>query len=100
MNSSENKNLVLAMVLMLAVWLGFSFFFPPATKEQSQPIATQQEQTPLVVEVEEQVVPVSAIEVKGMSVAPANAPATTTSAPAREIVVETDKGKKSYKIIN
>lgn len=91
MNSSENKNLVLAMVLMLVVWLGFSFFFPPTPKEQTQPIVAQQEQAGIATEVEEQVVPERAVEVKGTAVAPASVPVTTTSAPAREIVVETDK---------
>ena len=34
MNSSENKNLILAMSLMLSVWLGFSILFPPVKQEQ------------------------------------------------------------------
>jgi len=91
MNSSENKNLVLAMVLMLAVWLGFSFFFPPTSKEQAQPIVTQQEQAVSVAEVVEQVALESALEVKGTATVPATVLATATMAPAREIVVETDK---------
>ena len=91
MNSSENKNLVLAMVLMLAVWLGFSFFFPPTPKEQAQPIVTQQEQSAIATEVEELVVPETAVIVTETNVSPESVPATTTSTPARDIVVETDK---------
>ena len=64
MNSSENKNLVLAMVLMLAVWLGFSFFFPPASKNQQQPVAQESVQQTVTNEVKEKaVVQVPAAEV-------------------------------------
>lgn len=91
MNSSENKNLVLAMVLMLAVWLGFTFFFPPASKLQQKPgdktaseaILNQQQQQPVTMNVEESLPTAAADSV----VTPTN----ETVAPAREIVVETDK---------
>lgn len=43
MNSSENKNLILAMSLMLAVWLGFTILFPPQKKE-TQPIPEKEVQ--------------------------------------------------------
>lgn len=90
MNSTENKNLVLAMVLMLAVWLGFSFFFPPqkgkqqAENVQSTPVvAVQVKEEPVATEKVVQVETVTAVE---------NTPvAVQTSAPAREITVETDK---------
>lgn len=93
MNSSENKNLVIAMLLMLAVWLGFSFFFPPAPKEtilqvatdKAVSVATQTGQTSAdnsdkVAEIIEKVV-----------VEKADLVATETTAPARDIVVETEK---------
>lgn len=89
MNSAENKNLVLAMVLMLAVWLGFSIIFPPQKKQQQ--------------DLNEQAAPVVSSEVidepvqadKRAEVIPAEETsvplAVQTSAPAREITVETDK---------
>ena len=92
MNSSENKNLVLAMVLMLAVWLGFSFFFPPTPKEQTQPAVSQKEQSVVATESQERTVVERTIETKdAVVVDPAMDLVSETSAPAREIVVETDK---------
>jgi YidC/Oxa1 family membrane protein insertase len=92
MNSAENKNLVLAMVLMLAVWLGFSFFFPPVPKDQVQPVVSQTDQTVTEKLVQEQVVASDVVEVKdAVLVDPVTTPAAETSAPARDIVVETDK---------
>ena len=93
MNSSENKNLVLAMVLMLAVWLGFSFFFPPAPKIQQQTVESSAAKPTVESEVQEQ--PVHTSEVIAVktdeTVNSVSIPATQTQAPAREIVVETDK---------
>jgi YidC/Oxa1 family membrane protein insertase len=92
MNSSENKNLVLAMVLMLAVWLGFSILFPP-NKQSVQPVDNSQSKA--VVSSEAKVQP--APEVKAVAVSEvaafdqASTPVAETTAPAREIVVETDK---------
>lgn len=93
MNSTENKNLVLAMVLMLAVWLGFSFFFPPANKNQQQPVAQESAQQTVTNEVKEKpVVQAPEAEVQTpMQVDAAATPATETTAPAREIVVDTAK---------
>ncbi|MBE0574684.1 MAG: membrane protein insertase YidC [Desulfuromonadales bacterium] len=93
MNSSENKNLVLAMVLMLAVWLGFSFLFPPEPKNQQQMVEKSTTQPTDVNKAQEQPVRTpGAIETQVESVADsANAPTTETYAPAREIVVDTDK---------
>ena len=93
MNSTENKNLVLAMVLMLAVWLGFSFFFPPANKNQQQPVAQESVQPVAASEVKEKTVvetPVAVVQtpVDGDS---ATMTVNETSVPAREIVVETAK---------
>jgi YidC/Oxa1 family membrane protein insertase len=93
MNTSENKNLVLAMVLMLAVWLGFSFFFPPAPKDPQQAVDSSAVKPVVVSEVQEQ--PVKAaelLEVKpDAAVALVSVPVAETLAPARDIVVETDK---------
>jgi YidC/Oxa1 family membrane protein insertase len=92
MNTSENKNLVLAMVLMLAVWLGFSFFFPPASKEQTLVVENVKESATEAVVVQEQ--PVSVVvtaDAKPLVAGESpSADAVETSAPSREIIVETD----------
>jgi len=91
MNSSENKNLILAMSLMLAVWLGFSILFPPVKQEQkAQPIPEPTAQ----VSVEENEKPVAP---EPVNIEPLNEPVsaspvvTDTSVPSRQITVETDK---------
>ncbi len=93
MNSGENKNLVLAMVLMLVVWMGFSFFFPPTQKDQQQPVDNEKVQQVIVTETEERIVPeVQTVDVKESAVVdPVDNSATVTTAPPREITVETDK---------
>ena len=92
MNSSENKNLVLAMVLMLAVWLGFSFFFPPTAKDQSQPAVSQKEQSVVVTETQKSAVVERKIEENEVVVDDSvKTFASETSVPSREIIVETDK---------
>ena len=91
MNSAENKNLVLAMVLMLAVWLGFSFFFPPQKEQQAESVQT----TPVAASPakEEAVVTDKVAEVETLPAAGETPDSVTvqTSASAREITVETDK---------
>ena len=93
MNSSENKNLVLAMVLMLAVWLGFSFFFPPTPREQQSTAETSAAKPIVVQEVKEEPIPVVASFQATMATPiDSNIISTNeTTAPSREIVVETDK---------
>jgi YidC/Oxa1 family membrane protein insertase len=91
MNTSENKNLVLAMVLMLAVWLGFSIFFPPVPKNQQQPAAGEQAKSTVDASVVEKVAPVVKEEPVEVATRIDVAPLAETSASAREIVVETDK---------
>ena len=91
MNSAENKNLVLAMVLMLAVWLGFSFFFPPQKEQQPEgvqitPVAASQAKEETVVN--DKVAEVETFSTAGETPVSENV---QTSAPAREITVETDK---------
>ena len=91
MNTAENKNLVLAMVLMLAVWLGFSFFFPPQKEQQpesvqSTPVVASQAQEETIVI--EEVAEVETLPVTGET---SVSTAVQTSTPAREITVETDK---------
>ncbi len=96
---NENKNVVLALVLMLVVWMGFSVLFPP--QETSQP---EQQTTPIQEAVSkdpvEKVSPVAeAAPVKresAMSLATASDEAVpqapvALNAPAREITVETAK---------
>ena len=91
MNTAENKNLVLAMVLMLAVWLGFSFFFPPQKEQQPESVQS----TPVVASQvqEETIVTEKVAEVETLPVAGETpvSMAVQTSTPAREITVETDK---------
>jgi len=93
MNASENKNLILAMVLMLAVWLGFSFFFPPVPKDQQQPAVSESAQQGDVKEAKAQpAAELPATEIKEPVMAEtASVPATESTVPAREIVVETAK---------
>jgi YidC/Oxa1 family membrane protein insertase len=92
MNSSENKNLVLAMVLMLAVWLGFSIFFPP-NKQEAQLVDNSQSKPVVSSETQERLPPeVKAVDVvEAVALDRANPPVAETTAPPREIVVETDK---------
>ncbi len=90
MNSSENKNLVLAMVLMLAVWLGFSFFFP-AQKDQ-QKVGNVQSTPVVTTQIKEEPVPaVKGAKLEKVAAVEEIPSAVQTSAPAREITVETDK---------
>jgi YidC/Oxa1 family membrane protein insertase len=43
---SQNKNLVLALVLMLAVWLGFTLLFPPAPPSPDSSAVPTKEEPP------------------------------------------------------
>jgi len=81
------------MVLMLAVWLGFSFFFPATPKNQNPAVESSAAQPVVVNEVQEQPVNTPLVvetktdaAVDSVSVQP-----TEALLPAREIVVETDK---------
>ncbi|MEN8687008.1 MAG: membrane protein insertase YidC [Desulfuromonadales bacterium] len=91
MNSSENKNLILAMSLMLAVWLGFSILFPPVKQEQKAPT----EPIPADQAAVETAAPT--ITPEPAKIPPLNEPGmvspavTDNSVPGREITVETDK---------
>ena len=98
MNASENKNLILAMVLMLAVWLGFSFLFPPVPKDQQQPAVTENVQQGDAKEVKIQPAAESSATMVKDSAAreSTSVPATESTAPAREIVVETAKYKAVF----
>ncbi len=81
------------MVLMLAVWLGFSFFFPSEPKNQQQTVEKSATQPTDVNNAQEQPVrtPV-AVETQMESVADSvSVPTAKTYAPAREIVVDTEK---------
>lgn len=93
MNFSENKNLLLAMVLMLAVWIGFTVFFPPAQKGQQQRVENQTETQVVVTETHQQVIAeIKTVESnEAAMVDPASTSAIVSTAPPREIIVETDK---------
>ena len=91
MNSSENKNLILAMSLMLAVWLGFSILFPPVKQDQkAQPEpaaagqAAVQTSTPVVT-------PEPAASEPPAATTSDPPEVTDSSVPSREITVDTDK---------
>jgi YidC/Oxa1 family membrane protein insertase len=82
MNANENKNLIIALVLMLAVWFGFSVLFPPQPKPEAEQQAAQlpvqtQGTEPQVPEQPPVEAPVAALE-------------PTNQQPARNISVETD----------
>ncbi|MDT8440184.1 MAG: membrane protein insertase YidC [Desulfuromonadales bacterium] len=86
MNQNDNKNLIVAMVLMLAVWFGFSIFFPP-----EQPAVPESVSSPVA----EQVAPVASLsdipsDSRLQPVVAESTPAPVTVQSAREIVVETD----------
>jgi len=91
MNSSENKNLILAMSLMLAVWLGFSILFPPVKQEQkTQPDPAPASQA--VVETTERAITPEPARVEPLNQPGSMSPAVTdNSVPGREITVETEK---------
>jgi YidC/Oxa1 family membrane protein insertase len=93
MNSGENKNLILAMVLMLVVWMGFTIFFPPAQKDQQQPVEKEKSTQVVATEAQEQITPdIKTVEVKEPVVVDLiTSSVAETTAPAREITVETDK---------
>jgi len=93
MNTGENKNLILAMVLMLVVWMGFTIFFPPAQKDHQQPVENEKSKQVVATETEKQVAPdVISVEAKENAVFDSvNTSVAITTTPAREITVETDK---------
>ena len=78
--NNDNRNLILALVLMTAVWFGFSLLFP------SKPPQPVQENPPAAA------APVAtASQVLSNPAAPAPPLAATVAAKPREIVVETAK---------
>jgi YidC/Oxa1 family membrane protein insertase len=93
MNSGENKNLLLAMVLMLVVWMGFTVFFPPAQKDRQQPVDNEKVQQVVTTETEKQVAPeIKTVEAKeAVPVDQVVTSMTETTVPSREITVETDR---------
>ncbi len=91
MNSSENKNLVLAMVLMLAVWLGFSIFFPSKKEQQPQEATKPAVVSTEVVETSQRELLVEKVKDNVTVETATDVVLSATSAPVREIKVETDK---------
>ncbi|TLM66601.1 MAG: membrane protein insertase YidC [Deltaproteobacteria bacterium] len=77
--NNENRNLILALVLMTAVWFGFSILFPAKPPQPAQNAPAPAAAAPQ---------PAAAIEPPPASV-PAAAPVAPVIATAREIVVET-----------
>jgi YidC/Oxa1 family membrane protein insertase len=80
----ENKNLVLALVLMVVVWMGYGMLFPPAppvtpsVAEQSSTVETRGAETPKIASLE----PVKDLVSPGRIVTPL--------VEERDVVVETD----------
>jgi YidC/Oxa1 family membrane protein insertase len=91
MNANENKNLIVAMVLMLAVWFGFSILFPPAPKDVPQPEQTQTEVAAPAEEVKQVAAAPVAADKELAPLVESDTPVATTQAPDREIIVKTDK---------
>lgn len=88
MDSSENKNLIIALVLMLAVWLGFSFFFPASRQEAvTQPASP----APVVVTTPTESLVTSSGLTASVDNAEPGSSVVNVDLPKREIVVETDK---------
>ncbi len=77
-NNNDNRNLILALVLMTAVWFGFSTLFPA---QQQPPVAA-----PAAVTVAPQVTPAPSLAATAPLQSP---PSATLSALTREIVIET-----------
>ncbi len=91
MNANENKNLIIALVLMLAVWLGFSVLFPP--QQPPQTAVNENQQAPITENQTQNPEPASAAPVKqaeSLTVSQEDPVAQKPSAPAREISIETD----------
>lgn len=79
--NNDNRNLILALVLMTAVWFGFSLLFPQ-TPPQPQPQAPAVSAT----------APAVAVPAAGLTTpAVMPTPAVTVAAPPRQVVVETAK---------
>ncbi len=96
MNTSENKNLVLALVLMLAVWFAFTVLFPPAKKVLDVTEGTTSTKT--VESVAAETTAPSTVNPSFEVLTPASTPpvafdlpVTSNDLPSREIVIETEK---------
>lgn len=86
MNNSDNKNLILAMVLMLAVWFGFSVFFPaqqPVEPLEQKPLTVVDSPRSEVPEAEQLLLP-------PMEQPDRMSPGAGSNLPLREIVLETN----------
>jgi YidC/Oxa1 family membrane protein insertase len=77
--NSDNRNLILALVLMTAVWFGFSLLFPAAPPAPSEPPAAGA------------AAPAASPDRITPEVAATALPLPTVTVPSREIVVETEK---------
>ncbi|HXV21245.1 MAG TPA: membrane protein insertase YidC [Desulfuromonadales bacterium] len=80
----ENKNVVVALILMLAVWLGYSFLFPPQQPAPtSPPSSAQTEPAP--------VLPAPSINIATGVNQESFSVASTEQAEARDLIIETEK---------
>ncbi len=82
--NNDNRNLILALVLMTAVWFGFSFFFPAkAPQGPAETVSTNAAQPNESAVVK----PLLTNDAGASSVSPLPA---TLNAPSREVVIDTD----------
>ncbi len=89
---NENKNVVVALVLMLAVWLAFTFLFPPKESPEANLDSGMTKDVALVETAPEQRLPATELSTAAAEpvVAVADQPL-ATSVPVRNITVETTR---------
>jgi len=82
---NENKNLVVALILMLGVWFGYNALYPPVKPTVEAPTAAVQAQSEAVA-----TSPATLASVTPPAAATAPQPSVTL-APAREVVIDTQR---------
>ena len=90
---NENKNVVIALLLMLAVWMGFTLLFPPQQTTETTKTVELSESKASTVQIEEQATPTEAV-LTGQVNAPSSALEQEAKdfaldVPARNITIET-----------
>ena len=81
--NNDNRNLILALVLMTAVWFGFSLLFPAQSPPPPAQSPAAQVETPAMAPAD--------MVATAPELSPAPALAATLPVPPREIVIETEK---------
>jgi len=94
---NENKNVIIALVLMLAVWMGFSILFPPQQPTESAPkseVANEAPSTSPAVTVKKEPAPIKATSVDRAEFSTStSSPAAVTPAdvPVRNLTIDTSR---------